>query len=420
MSSTSSSRFSSDKSNGGFDSNGAPKLTPRPSPRPSLEPSPSTRRRHKNKSIKYRNTNIFPMDLLDMGQTLGKGAYGKVYKGKLKLGPNLRVEVAVKTSTRSTGTEDLEREAHVFMKLPTRHLNIVNLMGVCLPTEADMHPLLLLELCEGNLEKLLQKNKEDFLPPDTKHLKIISESGQLNSKLLVKYSYQVSRGMEFLEQHKIVHGDLAARNILLAQKGTVAKVSDFGLSHSLYASVEELNNTSGGLPVRWMAPEVLMNRQVNNKSDIWSFGVLLWEMFSLGAVPYPEIPQIDLQFIQDLNDGLRYLGSPLYKVGRVQEDMDAIRLSTLKVAQEERPSFEELSPRLWLVLEEASKTDYTQLEDDYKRYITLVEDSYEKMMAAKNSKRAPERTKDRGTARKAQKSGRGEDSGGMFRKVSYI
>ena len=67
-----------------------------------------------------------------------------------------------------------------------------------------------------------------------------------------------------------------------------------------------------------------------------------------------------------------------------------------------------------------SRTDYTQLEDDYKRYITLVEDSYEKMMAAKNSKRAPERTKDRGRARKAQKSGRGEDSGGMFRKVSYI
>ena len=60
---------------------------------------------------------------------------------------------------------------------------------------------------------------------------------------------------------------LTQRNILLAQKGTVAKVSDFGLSHSLYASVEELNNTSAGLPVRWMAPEVLMNRQVSSKWD---------------------------------------------------------------------------------------------------------------------------------------------------------
>ena len=104
--------------------------------------------------------------------------------------------------------------------------------------------------------------------------------------------------MEFLERNKIVHGDLATRNILLANDGTVAKVSDFGLSRSLYSSVEELSNPSSGLPVRWMAPEVLTMRQVTNKSDIWSFGVLMWEIFSLGAVPYPEISKIDVQFIQ--------------------------------------------------------------------------------------------------------------------------
>ena len=104
--------------------------------------------------------------------------------------------------------------------------------------------------------------------------------------------------MEFLEQNKIVHGDLATRNILLANDGTVAKVSDFGLSRSLYSSVEELENASSGLPVRWMAPEVLTKRLVTNKSDIWSFGVLMWEIFSLGAVPYPSISKIDNQFIQ--------------------------------------------------------------------------------------------------------------------------
>ena len=104
--------------------------------------------------------------------------------------------------------------------------------------------------------------------------------------------------MEFLEKNKIVHGDLATRNILLARDKTIAKVSDFGLSRSLYQSVEELDNASSGLPVRWMAPEVLTMRQITNKSDTWSFGVLMWEIFSLGAVPYPEVSQIDVQFIK--------------------------------------------------------------------------------------------------------------------------
>ena len=161
--------------------------------------------------------------------------------------------------------------------------------------------------------------------------------------------------MEFLERNKIVHGDLATRNILLANDGTVAKVSDFGLSRSLYSSVEELSNPSSGLPVRWMAPEVLTMRQVTNKSDIWSFGVLMWEIFSLGAVPYSEISKIDMQFIQviaflfllfsvfitlpyyqDLSDGVRSLGDTIYKIAEVQENLDELRLSTLRLNQNDR------------------------------------------------------------------------------------
>ena len=110
-------------------------------------------------------------------------------------------------------------------------------------------------------------------------------------------SFQICRGMEFLERNKIVHGDLATRNILLQKHKSVAKVSDFGLSRSLYSSVEDLASVSSGLPVRWMAPEVLKTRMVNNKSDVWSFGVLVWEMFSLGTVPYPTVSHIDIKFI---------------------------------------------------------------------------------------------------------------------------
>ena len=104
--------------------------------------------------------------------------------------------------------------------------------------------------------------------------------------------------MGFLEQNKIVHGDLAARNILLAKERSIAKVSDFGLSSYLYSSVEELSEASSGMPVRWMAPEVITRRQITNKSDVWSFGVLMWEIFSLGAVPYPDVSKIDMQFVE--------------------------------------------------------------------------------------------------------------------------
>ena len=163
--------------------------------------------------------------------------------------------------------------------------------------------------------------------------------------------------MEFLEQNKIVHGDLATRNILLANDKTTAKVSDFGLSSSLYSSVEELSNASSGLPVRWMAPEVLLLRQVTNKSDIWSFGVLMWEIFSLGAVPYSDIARIDMEFIdvlisilssiiitliykyfKELSDGVRSLGDTIYKIAevQVQDNLDELRLSALQLLQYDR------------------------------------------------------------------------------------
>ena len=143
--------------------------------------------------------------------------------------------------------------------------------------------------------------------------------------------YQVSRGMEFLEQHKIVHGDLAARfptnhqvskNVLISPStGTSCSPKREPLQKSRTLAcltlctpplrswtTPQLVSLSAGWhrrfswTVKWakslILPIYLSSSQVNNKSDIWSFGVLLWEMFSLGAVPYPEIPQIDLQFIQ--------------------------------------------------------------------------------------------------------------------------
>ena len=104
--------------------------------------------------------------------------------------------------------------------------------------------------------------------------------------------------MEYLETQRIVHGALATRNILLSNSKSVAKISDFSLSCFLTNSEEVPYSISDGAPVRWLAPEVLITRQVTSKSDVWSFGVLMWEIFSLGALPYSEVSCIDIQFIQ--------------------------------------------------------------------------------------------------------------------------
>jgi len=209
--------------------------------------------------------------------------------------------------------------------------------------------------------------------------KTLNISGEFSGRSLLKYCYQISEGMGFLEQNKIVHGDLAARNILLARDRTIAKVSDFGLSSYLYSSVEELSEASSGMPVRWMAPEVITRRQITNKSDVWSFGVLMWEIFSLGAVPYPDVAKIDMQFVQDLSAGARELGQTIYKVPRIQEGLDSIRQAALRRFQEERPTFAEISSSIWDILEESSKADYKRLETEYVRYISLINSSYEQL-----------------------------------------
>jgi len=231
-----------------------------------------------NKPKQYR------LDQVQYVKDLGEGFFGRVFQG-LAAGlidrhPKKEVAVAVKALKDEPSKEQKEeffREVTLMSIL--WHPNIVQLLAVS--TEEEPYGMVLEFMSNGDLNQYLR----NALPAETSLDSSEKEKVYLTQEDLISISVQIAAGMQYLAEIKLVHRDLAARNCLVGDN-LMVKIGDFGMSRDIYTSEYYKMSKETRLPIRWLAPETLLYGTFTIKSDVYAYGVLLWEIFTFGLQPY--------------------------------------------------------------------------------------------------------------------------------------
>ncbi|KAM9424620.1 tyrosine-protein kinase Mer isoform 3-T3 [Pholidichthys leucotaenia] len=224
---------------------------------------------------------------LTLGKELGKGEFGSVYEGVFT--PEIGVDIKVAVKTMRVGIhsqEDLHeflREAEIMKNFD--HENVVGLLGVTLQREQDSTlpvPLVILPYMKhGDLRRFLIAIRYGDIPMFVPH------------QSLLRFMIDIASGMDYLSSQGFVHRDLAARNCMLGDDLRVC-VADFGLSKKIYSSNYYRQKVAIRVPIKWMAMESLSESIYTSKSDVWAFGVTMWEIVSWGRTPYPGVHNHEL------------------------------------------------------------------------------------------------------------------------------
>ncbi|NXH40895.1 FLT3 kinase, partial [Dicaeum eximium] len=355
----------------------------------------------------------FPRENLEFGQVLGSGAFGKVVNatayGINSAGDSVQVAVKMLKEKPDASEKDALMSELKMMTHIGSHENIVNLLGAC--TQSGPIYLIFEYCCYGDLLNYLRSKREKFhwtltdifkqqnfsfyhnihqdqnsredefettersqdinVTPGSNGIVLFSEEDKIKDAStrmdeeedfnvltfedLLCFSYQVAKGMEFLESKSCIHRDLAARNILVTH-GKVVKICDFGLARDVMNDSNYIVRGNARLPVKWMAPESLFERTYTVKSDVWSYGILLWEIFSLGVNPYPGI-QVDTNFYKLIQSGFK-MDQPYYAT----KDVYSMMQSCWALDSRKRPSFSYLVSSLARQLAEAEGAIYHNMK----------------------------------------------------------
>ncbi|XP_041044948.1 protein tyrosine kinase 2aa isoform X6 [Carcharodon carcharias] len=284
---------------------------------------------------------------IELGRCIGEGQFGDVHQGIYTSPENPAMAVAIKTCKNSTS--DSVREKFLQEALTMRqfdHPHIVKLIGVI--TENPVW--IIMELCTfGELRSFLQVRKYN-----------------LDLASLILYAYQLSTALSYLESKRFVHRDIAARNVLVSSLDCV-KLGDFGLSRYMEDSTY-YKASKGKLPIKWMAPESINFRRFTSASDVWMFGVCMWEILMYGVKPFQGVKNNDV--IGRIENGERLPMPP-----NCPPTLYSLMTKCWAYDPSRRPRFNELKQQLSTILEEEKVQQEERMRMEQRRQITVSWDS---------------------------------------------
>ncbi|XP_033330553.2 anaplastic lymphoma kinase isoform X2 [Megalopta genalis] len=288
----------------------------------------------------FKDLPQIPRDYIHLVKPLGQGAFGEVFQGIYKYSREEH-PVAVKTIPPSSTPQteaDFMMEALIMSKF--NHPNVVHFIGVSF----DKNPkyIVLELLAGGDLKNFLREERPRADRPTS-----------LAMMDLIMCGYDVASGCKYMEEARFIHRDIAARNCLLTCKeaGRVVKIADFGMAKDIYRSDYYRKGGKTMLPIRWMPPESFLDGIFTTKTDVWAFGVLLWEIMSFGYIPYTGCNNTEVTTMVTL-------GGRLEKPAGCPDPIYGIMTRCWHPRPEDRPSFATIVERIGYCLQDPDVTNH--------------------------------------------------------------